>query len=269
MKKYMLYTISILFLLIIILLPKDIIPKKYEIDYELIKEENIKYIYYVKEENVYGYPVVIEESNKFKLIPIVFSYLTEKSNSVSKEYHTKLNLNSKLVSYEIINNDIYLELSNEFYNMKKDDAILALAQVLYSYKEMGFDEVYFKKDGKIESQMASVILSNGLKDMAVNLDMANTTNKIKTVKIIYYYKDKTKGFINHVINSNEDETTFKLQKIIKFINKEYKVEVKLLNVSKTDTDLTIYLNCNEKDLPIVKKLLIKNLGIKEENIVIN
>ena len=269
MKKYMCITVSILFLLIILLLPKDIIPKKIEIDYEVIKQDTPVYIYYVKNENIIGYPIHIEEKNKFKLINIVFTYLTEKSNSVSKEYHSELNLSSKLLSYDIRNNDIYLEVSDDFYKIKDEDTILALAQVLYTYKELGYDEVYLTKDGKIKSQMADVILYDGIKELAVNIDMKNTSSSTKTVRITYYYKDKTKGFINHIINKNEDEISFKLKKLIEFVNKEYKLDVKLVNIIKTDEFLNINLTCSSNDTMILKELLIKNLSVKEHNIIIN
>jgi hypothetical protein len=133
MKKFIFSTIFVLSSIVILLLPKDIITKKYEIEYEVIESKKTSYIYYLEHDMVVGVPVELNEDNKFKLIELVFKYLTEKSNSVDPIYHTCLKLNSKLLSYEIRNDDIYLEVTNNFFEINDEDALYALAQVLYTY----------------------------------------------------------------------------------------------------------------------------------------
>ena len=149
MKKYQVFIILILITLVILLLPKDIITKKNEIFYEVITEDELIYVYYVKDKKVIGVPLRKSNVDKYEQINLTFKYLTEKSNSVSSLYDTYLNLNSKLVSYEIRGDDIYLEVSDNFFDVDKKDIIFILAQVLYSYKELGYSEVYITKDRKI------------------------------------------------------------------------------------------------------------------------
>ena len=109
------------------------------------------YVYYVKDNKVIGVPIEKKNNDKYELIDLTFKYLTEKSNSVSIDYNTYLNLNAKLSSYEIRGSDIYLEVSDNFFKINNKDILFALAQVLYSYKELGFRDVYITKDKKIIS----------------------------------------------------------------------------------------------------------------------
>lgn len=268
MKKYIFITLFMLASLVILLLPLDIITKNNEIDYELIKEAEPTYVYYVSNNQIVGVPIKFDEKNKYELIDAVFKHLTEKSNSVARQYHTKVNLNSKLLSYELRKDDIYLEVTDNFFEIDEEDILFALAQILYTYKELGFDEVYVTNNGKIISQMGDVVMVDGLNELPVNLDVSTTSYDAKIVKITYYYADNSKTFINHIINQNEDELSFTLNKLINFLNKEYKTNVELHSFTKDPYYLTVNLKCAEKDSHIIKQTIGKSLNIKEENIKI-
>lgn len=269
MKKYMFFVILILTTILILLIPKDIMPDKDEIYYEVISEKDFFYVYYVKDKKVIGVPIEKKNNDKYELIDLTFKYLTEKSNSVGINYDTYLNLSAKLSSYEIRGSDIYLEVSDNFFKIDNEDILFALAQVLYSYKELGFSDVYITKDKKIISNMNNVVMYDGIDELNVNLDIISTKYETKNVKIIYYFEDNSKLFINHIIDSNEDEVTFKMKKLIEFINKEYKTDITLNNYKITKYTLTVDLNCKEKDIEIIKKLLSDNLNIKKDNIIIS
>ena len=269
MKKYLFFIIFILFLLVILLIPKDFKNKDNEIYYEVINEKEVFYVYYVKDNKVIGVPIEKKNNDKYELIDLTFKYLTEKSNSVGIYYDTYLNLNAELSSYEIRGADIYLEVSDNFFKIDNKDILFALAQVLYSYKELGFSDVYITKDKKIISNMDNVVMYDGIDELNVNLDIISTKYETKNVKIIYYFEDNSKLFINHIIDFHEDEVTFKMKKIIEFINKEYKTEITLNNYKMTKYTITVDLNCKEKDIEIIKKLLSDNLNIKKDNIIIS
>ena len=269
MKKYLFFIIFILFLLVILLIPKDFKNKDNEIYYEVINEKEVFYVYYIKDNKVIGVPIERLNNDKYELIDLTFKYLTEKSNSVSVDYNTYLNLNAKLSSYEIRGADIYLEVSDNFFKIDNEDILFALAQVLYSYKELGFSDVYITKDKKIISNMNNVVMYDGIDELNVNLDIISTKYETKNVKIIYYFEDNSKLFINHIIDFHEDEVTFKMKKIIEFINKEYKTDITLNNYKMTKYTITVDLNCKEKDIEIIKKLLSDNLNIKKDNIIIS
>ena len=162
MKKYLIFIIFILFLLVILLIPKDFKNKDNEIYYEVINEKEVFYVYYIKDNKVIGVPIERLNNDKYELIDLTFKYLTEKSNSVDIYYNTYLNLNAKLSSYEIRGADIYLEVSDNFFKIDNEDILFALAQVLYSYKELGFSDVYITKDKKIISNMNNVVMYDGI-----------------------------------------------------------------------------------------------------------
>ena len=198
---------------------------------------------------------------------MVFKYLTEKSNFVSTIYNTNLNLSSKLLSYEIRNNDIYLEVNDHFLNIKQANTLLALSQVLYSYKDLGYDEVYILNKGEIIKEMSSVVLDGGLKELPVNL-MSNTTSyNSKTIKITYYYKNGTKSFLNYIVNSNIDDLEFKVEKLIDFYNNEYNSSIKLISIMKDIKAIYLKVEGSEQDITLLMNLISKN--IEEKNIHIN
>ena len=143
-----------------------------------------------------------------------------------------------------------------------------VAQVLYTYKDLGYSEIYITKELKVVNNMADVILNNGLDELAVNINVESNTYETKNVKIIYYYQDNSKTFTNHIINASEDELTFKLKKIIEFINKEYKSNISLVSYQRSKYFLTVDLECDEEDVVIIKKLIKDNINVKEENIII-
>lgn len=266
MKKYMFLVIFILSTLLILLIPKDIITKNYEIEYEIINPKEKIYVYYIKEGKLIGVPIE-EDGDKFQKIDMVFKYLTEKSNFVSTIYNTNLNLSSRLLSYEIRNNDIYLEVNDHFLNIKQANTLLALSQVLYSYKDLGYDEVYILHKGEIIKEIYSVVLDGGLKELPVNL-MSNTTSyNSKTIKITYYYKNGTKSFLNYIVNSNVNDLEFKVEKLIDFYNLEYDCDIKLLYITKDIKAIYLVLNGSDHDLAILKSLIGKN--IDEKNIHIS
>ena len=223
------------------------------------------YVYYVKDGNIIGIPLEAQK-DKYENISLAFKYLTEKSNIAPVSYQTNLNLNSKLVSYEIRNNDIYLEVSDEFLSVKPSNTTLLLSQVLYTYKEMGFDEVYILNKGEIIKEMSSVVLANGLTELPVNLIADTTSHNSKTIKVTYYYKNSSKFFINYIVNQDTDELKFKIEKLIEFYNNEYDMNLRLKNVIKDKNYLSIELEGNIKEVEILKELIKKNVDIKNINI---
>lgn len=149
MKKYLFLTLLCLFTIIIILIPKDFIPDSGEIEYEIINEKEKYSIYYINDENLISIPLVNKDTDKYELIFEVYKYLTEKSNSASIDYITCLNLNSKLLTYEIIGNHLYLDVTDNFLDIPDDYITFAYAQLYYSYKEIGYSKVYVRINGQI------------------------------------------------------------------------------------------------------------------------
>ena len=268
MKKYISIVILTLSTVITILIFDLFITNKKEISYELIQNDSYKYVYYVKDDELIGVPIKMENMSKYELIEVYFEYLSSKSNSVSKEYHTKLVLSSTLLSYEIKNTDLYLEVSDNFFDISSEDITYAIAQIVYSYQEIGYEEIFLIHNKEVVKEMGDIILYNGVSEVAINIQTIATSINRKKVKISYYYKNNTKTFINYFINENQDETTFKLNKIIEFLNTEYMTNITLDNYFKTDDELIIGITCQESDIKLIEKLLFNNFEIDKDNLKI-
>ena len=259
MKKYMISVISILFVIVLFLLPTNIFKNKIEITYELEKEKNITYVYYGLEGEIVGVPIYDISSNKYTQIKEVFMYLTTKSNYINEKYETYLNLNAKLVSYEVLNDDIYLEIDNSFFKIDNNNTNLVLGQILYTYQELGFKNIYLKHNGNILSQVNSIPTYNGINNLAINvLYKANSTNT-KTVKVIYSYKDNSKGFINYIINSDIENSLFITNELIEFINLEYDYNVSLISLKRVNNYIDLKLKILDNEKEITKKIINENL----------
>ena len=260
MKKYMLFVLSILLVVVFSLLPINIFNTKYPIDYELEKADEVNYIYFIEDNDVIGVPIYNLSENKYTKIKEVFLYLTEKSNSVDVKYNTYLNLNTKLISYEIKKDDLFLELSGDFFKMEKEVSLFALAQILYTYKELGFQNVFLKNNGEVIKQVSGYVTYNGITTLPVNLVMASTSTNTKTIKIKYNFKDNTKSFINYVTNYDTNEVSFVLEKLIEFVNLEYQTSIKLINVNSSKNYLKITLELKSDEVEIIKKIINENFG---------
>ena len=268
MKKYIIGVLFTLSTVITILLTNIIMSGKLDIKYELIENSSHRYIYYVKGEELIGVPVKLENKSNYELIETYFEYLTSRSNSVGKEYHTALVLSSQLLSYEIKNKDLYLEVSDNFMRVDDSDWIYVIGQLVYSYQELGYEEIYIIHDKKIVSELGNIVLYNGVSEVGINIENLATTQDRKKVKISYYYKNDTKTFINYFINGTEDETKFKLNKIIAFLNNQYKRNITLDNFANNGSELTVYLTCQNEDIKLIEKLLFNNFNINKNNLKI-
>ena len=145
MKKYIFAVILILSCLLIVLIPK----KQPELSYEYLEETAKITVYYVSDNKIIGVEMKKVSTNKYEAIEEVFLYLTANANS--SNYSSYLNLSTRLVSYEIRRDTIYLNVSNDFFRVDEENVNLLLAQILYSYQELGYKEVYLKSDDKIKT----------------------------------------------------------------------------------------------------------------------
>jgi hypothetical protein len=85
MKKYMIGVTSLLFTIVLFLLPVNIFKSNIKINYELETEKIGVYVYYAVNNEVVGVPIYDISSNKYTQIKEVYMYLTEKSNYVDEK----------------------------------------------------------------------------------------------------------------------------------------------------------------------------------------
>lgn len=260
MKKYMFGVISLLMAVVLFLLPNNLFGNRIKINYELEKEKEAIFIYYVVENEIIGVPIYNISTDKYTQIKEVFMYLTEKSNGVNEKYETYVNLNTKLISYDVIHDSIFLEINDSFFVMDEEDTNYTLGQILYTYQDLGFKNIFLKYEGKIVEQVNSIPIYNGINNLAINISYKANSINTKTVKVIYCYKDYSKSFINYIINSNEDNMSFILEELIQFINDEYEYNVSLISYKNTNNYLNLSLKINESEEKIVKKIINENIN---------
>ena len=75
-------------------------------------------------------------------------------------------------------------------------------------------------------------------------------------------QNKNKLFINYLVDKDTDEVSFKVEKIIEFINHEYQTNLKLNSFDKTDFKITIMLDGDTKSFEVLNELLTKNLDFE-------
>lgn len=257
LKKYIFAVFLILICLTVIIIPKE----KTDLTYEYLEEKETIIIYYVSDEQVIGINMPKTSSNKYMLIEEAFAYLTSKANT--SNYASCVNLSTKLISYEIRNDAIYLNVTSDFYRIDDSKVDLALAQILYTYKNLNYKKVFIKIDDVLVEQVGNCNLANGILDnLNINYEVVSKTMENKTIRIDYLFQNKNKLFINYLVDKDTDEVRFKLEKIIEFINLEYKTDLKLISFNKTDFKITIILDGSETAFKILKELLTKNLDLE-------
>ncbi len=256
LKKYFLAVFLILFCLIIIVIPKE----NPEISYEYLTEGKTMRVYYVDDEQVVGILLPTINDNKYLMIEEAFTYLTSKANSTS--YKSCVNLSTTLVSYRLQNDDIYLDVSDDFFRINQTEADLALAQILYTYQSLGYDNVFLMQNNQIIEQLGNSVLKDGIQDnLLVNYEVASSSMNNKTLRIDYEYANQNQTFINYLVDKDIDEVEFKINKIISFINREYETEIKLINFDYNNEKLNLMVEAKSEDLLILKNLLLKNLQL--------
>ena len=257
LKKYIFAVFLILICLIVIIIPKE----KNDLTYEYLEEKETVIIYYIDNEQVIGINMPKTSLNKFTLIEEVFEYLTSKANTTY--YASYVNLSTKLISYEIRNDAIYLNLTNDFYRIDDSKVDLALAQILYTYKNLSYEKVFIKVEDFLVEQVGNCNISNGILDnLNINYEVVSKTMENKTIRIDYLLQNKNKLFINYLVDKDTDEVSFKVEKIIEFINHEYQTNLKLNSFDKTDFKITIMLDGDTKSFEVLNELLTKNLDFE-------
>ena len=250
--------IVLLFIITLLLLPMNSIFKTIKINYELKDEANKTYIYYSSNNEIIGVANYNISNNKYERIKEVFQYLTEKSNSVSEKYQTNLNLNSKLVSYEVVSNDIFLEVNEHFFDIENSKALLVLTQINHSYKELGFNDIYLKFNGKILDDFFAIPTYNGIKNMATNVVYLASNTDTKTVKVIYINSDNTKTFVNYIINNNVNNVDFILKQLTQFTKEEYNLELRVVSYVLKDNYVVFNFISDEMDEKLIKEIFDQN-----------
>ena len=254
-KKYIFGVISLLVLFIFIVIPKD----KKELSYQYLEEAPKITVYYVDDNKLIGVLLPYESENKYDLIKETFNYLTEKANSTA--YQSMINLSTKLVSYEVRNKTLYLNLSDDFFRTNLENTTLAIGQIFYTFKELGYVDIYLLNNNEIIRQIGDCFLEEGIKsNLLVNFEVVSKTLETKTIRIEYVYQNNNKTFMNYIIDLEEDEIKFKLERLISFVNKEYEGNLKLLSFEKNVNELIVLLDGEKNLVDTLEKQLLKNFN---------
>ena len=74
------------------------------------------------------------------------------------------------------------------------------------------------------------------------------------------YQNNNKTFMNYIIDLEEDEIKFKLERLISFVNKEYEGNLKLLSFEKNVNELIVLLDGEKNLVDTLEKQLLKNFN---------
>lgn len=132
--------------------------EKYEIVYEQIEQVDHKVYYYDNQKLVY---VSCLFDGKIQ-IDYLFDLLTNKSNSIKESYDTSLVISTQVLDYEIDNQDIYLNLDEEFSRYNEESSYQIYSQIKHTFSNLGYGKIFIKIEGNLLLSIGHIDISNGI-----------------------------------------------------------------------------------------------------------
>lgn len=225
-------------------------------------------IYYITQENrVIGVPVELVSTNVYEKIEEVFQYLTSQSNSVGVAYHTALVPSTYLKTYKVKDKTVTLNVSDDFYRYNKKEIERLLAQILYSYREIGFETVKLEINNVLVEQLENVLLSNGIPDCpTVNIIYeTKNTQEAQIVRVKYAYPNGSKIIFHYVIDKAIDKTQFMIEKTIQFLVEEYSTNLQFEQYVFRNDSYTLYFKeavPNEYESKVFREVFAETVYFK-------
>lgn len=130
----------------------------YELIYEEYPSNEIKVYYYIGDEIV-GYTYYISDENE---IVVIFNYLTNESNLINDIHQTYIPISTTLLSYEIVNSQLFLNLSDDFLRYNESNAEQIIEQFKKSYQDLGFSVLKIKIDGVLLKNIGFYSIETGI-----------------------------------------------------------------------------------------------------------
>lgn len=130
----------------------------YEIVYEKVDTVYHNIYYYDNEKLVY-----IEYSfNDIIEVDHLFDLLTNKSNSIKQDYDTKLIITTKLIDYEVVDNNLVLNVDEEFLRFEVESSYQILSQLRNTFSNLGYEYLFIKVNNESLDFIGNINISNGI-----------------------------------------------------------------------------------------------------------
>ncbi len=130
----------------------------YEIVYEEVKRLSHNVYYYDGEKLVsvsYTFDNTIE-------VNYLFDLLTNKSNSIKEDYDTKLIITTRLLSYEIKDNNIILNVDNEFTRYNEVECYQIYSQLKNTFSNLGYESLIINVNDILLENIGYIDISCGI-----------------------------------------------------------------------------------------------------------
>lgn len=158
--KYKILTIVTVIAIVLIFrlsVSKDQI-EDYELVYEQVEQYTHNVYYYDDNKLVY---INITFDNEIE-INFLFDLLTNRSNTFSHDYDTKLITSTQLISFEINNENIILNLSSDFLRYNDDDCYEILTQLRSTFSNLGYTKLFLKVEDNFLESLGYININDGI-----------------------------------------------------------------------------------------------------------
>ncbi|MFI3251523.1 MAG: hypothetical protein R3Y60_00135 [bacterium] len=132
--------------------------EKYEIVYEQVQRVSHNIFYYDNDTLVYVSTVFNEKVE----VEYVFDLLTNKSNSIKESYDTKLITSTTLINYEVEDETLILNLSEDFLRFEEELSYQIFSQLRNSFSNLGYDILKIKVEGTYIEKLGYVNIIDGI-----------------------------------------------------------------------------------------------------------
>ena len=255
MKKKIIFIILLVILIaVLFLIPKETYRKIFGKDDNIqtnFEENNEKILVYMCDENnqllgVNAYVNSIEED----LINQKFDILTKKTGAFKNSYDTSINTMTSLISYELNNDKLSLNVSKEFL---ESEGRKTVEQLVWTYCNDEINEVEVLVEGEVINSINGFYFDELSLGMGINLTCeTNFIFESKTTTVIEYIDDVIKPVT--YVYKDLDECDFIVSKLFNEIynNKEYDY---VISTDSIIIDLSIETSLSEN----LKKSIVETI----------
>lgn len=130
----------------------------FEFVYEQVEQVTHKVYYYDSTKLVY---IDIVFDNNVSVVEL-FDLLSNQSNSIKEDYDTKIITSTKLLSYEVVNEELHINLSDDFLRYNEEECFLIYNQLRNTFSNLGYTSLKIKVDDNYLEFIGYINITNGI-----------------------------------------------------------------------------------------------------------
>lgn len=158
--KYKIITIIAIFLTVFLIklsFNKDAFTN-YKYVYEQVEQHKHDVYYYENDKLVY---VTIAFDESIDIVGL-FDLLTNKSNSISFDFDTKLIISSQVIDYEITGKNLAVNITEDFLRYKEEDCYKIYLQIKNTFSYLGYDNLILKVEDDVLEMLGYIDIKDGI-----------------------------------------------------------------------------------------------------------